>query len=263
MINPSALSQAILARSDGAAARRIALECVAETGSTNADLLTRCASLPGPTLLIAAQQTAGRGRAGRSWLSAPGSTLMFSLAWKFSGPLTRLVGLPLAVGVALAEAMTALGAPVALKWPNDLIKDGAKLAGILVETRSIAGVENVWTVIGVGLNLRMPDALEQQIGQRVAAAPWLAQMEPHALMAALLCRLAAVLAEFDGAGFSVFAARWNQLHAHHNQNVTILDHGRLLHAGRAVGVDQCGRLLLDTAHGQVAVIAGDVSLRPS
>ena len=228
----------------------VTIEIVEETGSTNADLLARVGagidSLDRPTLRIARHQTAGRGRAGRSWLSAPGSTLMFSLAWPFAGPLTRLAGLPLAVGVALAETLAALDVPVTLKWPNDLIKDGGKLAGILVETR-IAADQSIWAVIGAGINLLMPDQLEQQIGRDVASAPWLAQMDRNRLMAMLLARLTAVLTEFDDAGFAPFAARWNRLHAHQDRAVTIHDQGRLL---------------LDTAQGRIAILSGDVSLRP-
>lgn len=256
------LSQAGVEAARSAAAAGIAVEVVAETGSTNADLLARSAGLSGPTVRIAGQQSAGRGRAGRPWLSAPGATLMFSLAWPFTAPLHGLTGLPLAVGVALAEALTELGVPVTLKWPNDLLKDGSKLAGILIETQAVPACAQVWAVIGVGLNLLMPDRLEMQIGRSVAAAPWLAQMDRNRLMAALLNRLAAMLAEFSGVGFAGFAARWNRLHAHQGLPVDILDAGRVLHQGLAAGVDDSGRLLLDTATGRLAIVSGDVSLRP-
>lgn len=258
-MTPAMDGTAILAQC-AASATHVKVEVVAETGSTNADLLARCAGLDGPTLLIAGRQHAGRGRAGRPWLSAPGSTLMFSLAWPFKGPLAQMAGLPLAAGVALAETLNGLGVPVQLKWPNDLIKDGAKLAGILVETRNGAN-GSAWAVIGVGINLLMPDALEAEIGRSVAAAPWLAQMERNALMAALLSRLAGVLAEFDDTGFAAFEARWNALHAYQGRDVAILDGGKQLHAGRACGVDQIGRLLLETAQGRLAIMSGDVSLR--
>ena len=246
-------------------ATHVAIEVVAETGSTNADLLARIDALDGPLLRIAENQTAGRGRAGRSWLSTPGAALMFSLAWRFKGPLHRMTGLPMAVGVALAETIASLGVPVQIKWPNDLLRDGKKLAGILVETQTSRrdGDGAVWAVIGVGINLLMPDELEEQIGRAVAAAPWLAKMDRNELMAALLSRLAAVLAEFDDTGFAPFAERWNLLHAWQGQDVVILDHGQVLQQGRAAGVDAIGRLMLDTEHGRVEVLSGDVSLRLS
>ncbi|CDG85252.1 biotin--[acetyl-CoA-carboxylase] ligase [Janthinobacterium agaricidamnosum] len=258
------LSAAAIHARCAASAAQVAIEVVAETGSTNADLLQRAAAhgLDGPTLRIAGQQTAGRGRAGRPWLSEPGATLMFSLAWHFKGPLQQLAGLPLVVGVALAESMEALSVPVRLKWPNDLMKDGSKLAGILVETQA-APDQGIWAVIGVGINLVMPDALEQRIGRSVSAVPWLAQMERNDLMAALLNRLAALLAEFDDTGFAAFGERWNRLHAYQGKAVKILDGGQLLQQGVALGVDHGGRLLLQGEHGVTAVMSGDVSLRLS
>lgn len=260
MTHPAALSAAAIAAACAAPARHVAVEVVAETGSTNLDLLARVGQLTGPTLLVAEHQRAGRGRAGRSWLSAPGATLTFSLAWPLRGPLPRLSGLPLASGVALAECLGALGVPVQLKWPNDVLRDGDKLAGILVEIQRGAD-GTCWAVIGIGLNLLMPDQLEQAIGRDVAAAPWLAQMERHALLAQLLGHLAAALAEFDRAGFAAFDARWNRLHAHQGQPVSIVDHGKVLQQGLAAGVDALGRLLLDTPAGRVEIVAGDVSLR--
>jgi BirA family biotin operon repressor/biotin-[acetyl-CoA-carboxylase] ligase len=238
----------------------VAVEVVDETGSTNSDLLARAASLAAPLLLVALHQNAGRGRAGRSFLTAAGGALTFSLAWKFAGPVQRLSGLPLAVGVALAEALGALDVPVQLKWPNDLLKDGAKLAGMLVETQAAPG-GGTWAIIGIGINLTVPDALEQQIGRSVAAAPWLARMDRDVLMAALLEALAAVLTQFAASGFASFAARWNRYHAWQGQDVTIVDNGAVLHAGRAAGVDDTGALLLDTSTGRVVVHAGDISLR--
>jgi BirA family biotin operon repressor/biotin-[acetyl-CoA-carboxylase] ligase len=264
---PFALDAAAVSSHCRGAAAGVAIEVVAETGSTNADLLARVTApggLAGPVLLSALHQTAGRGRAGRSWLSAPGSTLMFSLAWKLGGPLNRLAGLPLAVGVALAESLAALEVPVALKWPNDLMKDGSKLAGILVETRDapVPG-DGIWAVIGVGINLLMPQQLESDIGRTVAAAPWLARMDRNALLAALLNSLAAALQEFDGAGFAAFSERWNRCDAYRGEPVVILENGIVLHEGTAAGVDATGRLQLDTGNGRIAILSGDVSLRPA
>lgn len=238
----------------------IAVEVVDQTGSTNADLLARAPGLQGPAMLAAISQTAGRGRAGRSWLSAPGSALTFSLAWPFPGGFGQLAGLPLAVGVALAETLKALGVPAQLKWPNDVLRDGAKLAGILVETTA-RPEGGVWAVIGIGLNLAMPDELERQIGREVASAQWLAQMDRNKLMATLVEALAAALDRFSRAGFAPFCARWNLLHAWQGEPVTIVDQGKVLQEGLAAGVDESGQLLLDTAAGRVAIVAGDVSLR--
>ncbi|WP_312554200.1 biotin--[acetyl-CoA-carboxylase] ligase [Massilia sp.] len=238
----------------------VAVEVVEETGSTNADLLARAALLQAPLLLVARNQTAGRGRAGRSWLSSSEGSLTFSLAWRFEGGVNRLAGLPLAVGVALAETLGRLGVQVGLKWPNDVLRDGDKLAGILIETQS-AKDGGVWAVIGIGLNLLMPDEAEALLGRSIASLPWLARMDRNELLAALLDGLADALREFGRAGFGAFAARWNLRHAWQGETVTILDRGAVLHEGAAAGVDDAGRLLLDTVDGRIAIMAGDVSLR--
>ena len=243
----------------------VAVEVVAQTGSTNADLLARASRLAAPLLLVAEHQTAGRGRAGRSWLSSSEHSLTFSLAWKFDGGPQRLLGLPLAIGVALGDVLAALGVQIQLKWPNDVLKDGDKLAGILIETQSAPG-GGIWAVIGIGLNLIMPDEVEAQLGRSAAGAPWLARMERDVLMAALLDALAEALVLFAQQGFGAFCARWNLRHAWQGETVVLLDNAAsasptVLHEGRAAGVDETGRLLLDTPEGRITVMAGDVSLR--
>lgn len=240
------------------------IEVVATTGSTNADLRARLDTLLRPLLLAAEAQSAGRGRAGRSWLAAAGDSLCFSLAWKFAGPITRLTGLPLAVGVVLAETLAAGGWTVKLKWPNDLLKDGVKLGGILIETALIrsepAASPQLWAVIGVGLNTCSNPALAAAVGNDIAAL----SSEPidrNALLASIASALAAALPQFDAHGLAPFAARWEVLHAHAGQPVMMLEGGQIREQGIALGIDTDGCLLLDTATGRVVVSVGDVSLR--
>src|SRR5450830_3409 len=257
---------ALIAASSNAHAKPVAIEVVAETGSTNVDLLARVATLTAPTLLVAESQTAGKGRAGRAWHTTANSALTFSLAWKFRRPLHALIGLPLAMGVALAEALVVFGVRVELKWPNDVLRDGAKLAGILIETaQDKAAATNAkastWTVIGIGVNLAMPQDLQDRIGRAVAYVSELQSHDRERLLALLLSALSDALAEFDAQGFSAFAARWNRLHAYAGRAVRILDNDRVVHEGTAVGVDDKGCFLMDTVNGRVAVVAGDVSLR--
>jgi BirA family biotin operon repressor/biotin-[acetyl-CoA-carboxylase] ligase len=240
------------------AARQVAIELGAETGSTNADLLARAASLAGPVLLMAGTQTAGRGRAGRTWHSAAGASLTFSLAWKFKRTLPQLVGLPLAVGVAIADALHGCGVDVRLKWPNDVLLDGRKLAGILIETATAP--DGLWTVIGIGINLALPQTLAGRIDSPAAALPPL-RVTRTELLAALLNSLAPALSEFDVTGIAPFTERWNALHAWRGEPVMVLDQGQARQQGIAIGVDDTGRLLLDTADGQLALLSGDVSLR--
>ncbi len=244
-----------------AAARQgLAIEVVASTGSTNADLRRRIETLRTPLLLAAEEQTAGRGRAGRSWLAAPGDSLCFSIAWPFRGPVARLAGLPLAVGVALADALRARGHPVTLKWPNDLLLDGAKLGGILVETGSTRNdASTLWAVIGVGLNVHANRGRDEAIDAEVAALGH--DIDRDRLLATLADALAVALAQFDADGLAPFADRWQRWHAFAGLPVTMLEQGQPRQQGIARGIDAQGCLLLETSEGLVAVAAGDVSLR--
>jgi len=253
---------ALIAASSNDNAKQVLVEAVTETGSTNADLLARVGMLTAPTLLVAQSQTAGRGRAGRAWQTTATSALTFSLAWKFRRPVHALIGLPLAVGVALAEALAIFGVRAALKWPNDVLRDGAKLAGILIETAhgKTAGRET-WAVIGIGVNLAVPHDLQHRIGRAVADVSELQTHDRERVLAILLSALSDALAQFDAQGFSAFAARWNRLHAYAGRAVRILDNDRVVHEGIAVGVDDSGCFLMDTANGRISVLAGDVSLR--
>jgi BirA family biotin operon repressor/biotin-[acetyl-CoA-carboxylase] ligase len=246
------------------AAQTISVCVVEETGSTNADLLAALPSLSGPMLLIARSQTAGRGRAGRSWLSAPGKSLTFSLAWKFNLPVHALVGLPLAVGVSIAESLAMFNVQVKLKWPNDVLHEGRKLAGILIESAGAGSVPHdaSWAVAGIGINMALGESMVAEIGRPVASIPWLAELDQDMLMATLASGLAEALVQFEHEGLGAFTQRWNALHAYTGQPVMILDNGKLQHEGLAIGVDDVGRFLLDTAAGRQAIMAGDVSLRP-
>jgi BirA family biotin operon repressor/biotin-[acetyl-CoA-carboxylase] ligase len=122
------------------------------TGSTNADLLAQAADgAPEGTVLVTETQTAGRGRMGRTWLSPPGAALMFSVLLRPTAvPPARRGWLPLLAGVAIASALRDVtGLDVGLKWPNDVLTGGGKLAGILAEQS--AGTEAI--VAGAGLNV--------------------------------------------------------------------------------------------------------------
>ncbi len=242
----------------------LAIEVAASTGSTNADLRQRLDQLRTPVLRAAEEQTAGRGRAGRSWLAAPGDSLCFSLAWPFGGAVARLAGLPLAIGVALTDLLRARGHDVTLKWPNDLLQGGAKLGGILVETGAAraGGDMTLWAVIGVGLNVHPNAARDADVGNEVAAlGNGRDRIDRNELLAALADALVAALALFDAQGLAPFVDRWQRWHAFAGLPVMIVEQGRLLRQGIPRGIDGQGCLLLETDEGLVAIAAGDVSLR--
>jgi BirA family biotin operon repressor/biotin-[acetyl-CoA-carboxylase] ligase len=259
-MNP-ALDAARIAGLCAATRHGLAIEVTASTGSTNADLRQRIDQLRAPVLLAAEAQTAGRGRAGRSWLAASGDSLCFSLAWPCSGPVTRLSGLPLAIGVALADLLRTRGHAVTLKWPNDLLLEGAKLGGILVETSAARadGDSRLWAVIGIGINVHSNAVRDAEVGNEVAALG--RNIDRNELLAALADALVVALALFDAQGLAPFIDRWQRWHAFAGLPVMILEQGRLLQQGIPRGIDAQGCLLLETDDGLLPIAAGDVSLR--
>lgn len=247
----------------GPAAQAVAVQCVDRIASTNGALMQRLPELDSPLLLTAETQTAGRGRAGRDWLTVAGGSLAFSVAWPFfRRDVSGLAGLPLAVGVALGRALQACSIPVRLKWPNDLMLDGAKLGGVLVETGSVErdGQRQLWVVIGVGINIALPESAAADLQREVAQASALSGRRNEFLGQAMT-QLAQALIQFDSQGFAPFAQSWNAMHAYAGQAVRILDQDRVQCEGLAQGVDARGALLLQTAKGLQTVHAGDVSLR--
>lgn len=247
-------------------AGRFDVDALDEVDSTNSEVTRRGeAGAPSGLVVVADRQTAGRGRRGRSWISAPEASLTFSLLWRFTGPATALSGLSLAVGVAIAQALEGLGVPgIALKWPNDILLRGAqgdaKLAGVLVELASDR--RGTLATIGIGINLQAPQGELLQAAAGLADAPGPVP-ERHALLAALLAALAPVLDRFSTAGFAALRADWQSRHAWQDQPVQLLEPGASALQGICRGADGDGALLIETAAGLQRCLAGDVSLRPA
>src|SRR3954471_5312393 len=233
------------------------LRRVARCGSTNSVLLAE-KDLARPVLLIADQQSAGRGRRGRRWHAAPGEGLTFSLAAALRRPLRELAALPLVAGVAVARALHALGVThAALKWPNDIVAGGAKLGGILVETRSLNGA--VKAVIGVGINLRGAAALRVRLRREVASLEQFIPVPDPALIAtAIGDALLEALAAFEARGLDALRAEWERLDAHAGRKLRVrLADGRVL-TGIASGLEADGALRLATRAGMRAIRTGRV-----
>jgi len=233
-------------------------------GSTNAEAM-RQAQQGGAAGLVcsAEQQTAGRGRRGRHWVSPFASNLYLSLVWEFNQGAAALEGLSLAVGIAVAKALKASGVPpVQLKWPNDVLFEGAKLGGILLEMAGdAAGACQV--VVGVGLNVCMPQASAASIDQAWTDIDTItAQQHPgrNALLAAILNELLPLVAGFEGQGFAQWRDEWLALDAFAAVPVVLHTGGQQL-AGIARGVDQRGALQLETTTGVQSVYGGEISLR--
>lgn len=230
--------------------------------STNSELLRRVTPLLGASVLLAEQQTGGRGRRGRSWASPLAAHVYLSLARHFSGGLARLGGLSLVAGVATAEALHGCGFDqTRLKWPNDLVVDGRKLGGLLVEGGGEHGGP-VRAVIGIGVNVRMPPSFAAGIDQ-----PWtdLASLDEglpsrNALVARLLEHLLPALEQFDHHGLAPFLPRYAKLDALIGCQVEVQD-GDSSQQGAYVGIAEDGALLMHCAGGVRSVHAGEVSVR--
>lgn len=258
------IDPALLESTLGPPAGQFAIIALDACDSTSSELLRRAdRGAPAGTVVVADRQTAGRGRRGRSWLSAPAAGLTFSLLWRFSGPPAKLSGLSLAVGVALARGLESIGARgIRLKWPNDVLLAAAggfaKLAGILVELATDR--QGTLAVIGIGVNLQAPlDALPQPatgLDQSLMPLP-----DRHRVLAAILRELGLVLEAFAVDGFSGAKMDWQQRHAWQGLAVRLAaDDGTALD-GICEGVDDDGALLLATTAGVRRILSGDVSLR--
>ena len=258
------IDPALLESTLGPPAGRFAIIALDACDSTSSELLRRAdQGAPAGTVVVADRQTAGRGRRGRTWLSAPAASLTFSLLWRFSGPPARLSGLSLAVGVALARGLESLGARgIRLKWPNDVLLAAAggfaKLAGILVELATDR--QGTLAVIGVGLNLQAPrDDLPQPatgLDQALMPLP-----DRHRVLAAILRELGLVLEAFAVDGFSGAKMDWQQRHAWQGLAVRLVADDGMALDGICEGVDDDGALLLATTAGVRRILSGDVSLR--
>jgi BirA family biotin operon repressor/biotin-[acetyl-CoA-carboxylase] ligase len=232
--------------------------------SSNTVLLQRAAQgAPSGSVLAVEWQSAGRGRLGRTWHSGLGNALTFSVLWRFPFGLAALSGLSLAVGVALMRALRKLDvADVGLKWPNDVLCRRGKLAGILIEAQGdMLGPSAV--VIGVGLNLRLPQAVAQRIDQPVSdlISAVAAMPERNELLALLLQELAGVLEEFARHGFASVRAEWEREHVYQNRQVTMLLPDGSQASGVVRGVTEDGALQVETVQGMQVFNAGEISLR--
>ncbi len=194
------------------------------------------ASAPSGTLVLADEQTAGRGRHGRRWTSAPGAGVWLTLIERPSDARSLDV-LSLRCGLYAAEALDALAeAPIGLKWPNDLYVGGRKLAGILIETRW-RGTAPDWVAIGFGLNVRAPE-VETGVGLRVGVS----RIDALERLVPALRRAAASTRHLSDHEL----ARWSE------RDVAAARVVATPGPGRAAGISREGELLVSDAHGFIS-----------
>lgn len=259
------------------------IEWVERTGSTNADLIQRARSNSGqivrPWLLGAHLQDQGRGRAGRTWQNRAGAQLMFSCAFDIFLPAKSLATLSPLAGIAACEALRSLlparhQIAMRLKWPNDVLWYGAKLAGILTEvTRAStapSSTDHHVVVIGIGINLNDARSLSQSLNRQVADwegvctdCPDIPAHRQADIISTVAKAWYHTLNHTTAYGFDNLPARYADVDALVGQNVSIIDNGQSLLSGIASGINETGQLLVRNAQGYEAISVGEVSVRPT
>ncbi len=234
--------------------------------STNSRL---SAAAPPPvgqfSICLTELQTAGRGRRGRPWRAPFGEAVALSLGWS-AGDAARIgSALSLGVGMAVARALARVGVPGArLKWPNDIWLGERKVGGVLIEMKAEAGGP-AHVVIGIGINVRLPESLRRELeaaGTRAAALADASPVPParNALVAALIGEVLGMLDRFEREGFTAFQDEWRGLDALAGRSVCV-HLGAQVIEGTARGVDHDGALLLDGVGGLRRIFSGEASLR--
>lgn len=252
-----------------------------ETGSTNADLLALARDADTltlrPWLEGAHLQTLGRGRAGRSWQNRSGANLMFSCAFDVFLPARHLAALSPLTGVATAEALRSLISAqhqprLTMKWPNDILWDSAKLAGILVESTRASTArtspDHHVIIVGIGLNLNDARALSVSLNRSIADWSEVTQHDEFAAtrpVATVVETIAKawyrVFNEVTREGIAGLPARYQAVDGLSGQFVHVIENDRLIQAGIACGVNENGQLLIRGPSGEHPISVGEVSVR--
>lgn len=241
------------------------LHVLDEVDSTNRYLAEQVAAdmnVNGATC-VAESQSGGRGRRGRSWVTTPYSNLMLSMAWRFPVGPGLVSGLSLAAGVALLRALEEYGvAGAGLKWPNDVLWDNRKLAGLLVDVQGEATGPTL-VILGIGINGYISPQDAARIDQ-----PWIdlqgitGETTDRNRLAALVARhLLGMFQMFASKGFAPFRASWQERHLFHGRRVRLLQ-GEREFTGTAEGIDETGGLIIRHARSRQVFHSGEVSLRP-
>lgn len=240
------------------------IDILLDIDSTNSHL--RALALrgaPSGSVCLAERQHGGRGRRGRNWVSPFAANLYFSLLWRISAGAMALGGLSLVTGIAVVRSLRCFGIEAAgLKWPNDILVNDAKLAGILID---ITGESTgpCAAVIGIGVNVSMPQAAAADIDQ-----PWTDLgtltgcnvVSRNRLAACLLDNLLPAITQFETHGLQPFMAEWQRYDMVQGRPVDLHLPGEVI-SGVASGIDAGGALLVETATGRRRFTSGEVSVR--
>lgn len=258
-------AEPVLAHMDTAARNLLShLEILISVDSTNNHLLNQArAGCASGYACVAEEQTAGRGRRGRNWVSPFACNLYISLLWRFANGISYLSGLSLAVGVAITKVLKETGLEaIGLKWPNDILWQGRKLAGILVDvTGEVSGP--CAAIVGVGINVNMaaahPVAIDQSwtdietiLGHRISR---------NMLLGRVLQELLITMKVYEQEGLKPFIGLWTKWDAIAGKKVTLSSSNNIT-VGVARGIDVSGALILENNKGDLIFFHhGEVSMR--
>lgn len=249
----------------------VPFELIPVIDSTNQYLMDQISRHQAPLVqglsCAAEYQAQGRGRRGRQWLSPFGSNIYVSMYWHLESGIAAAMGLSLAIGVAIVDALQTLGADdVKLKWPNDIYYQDKKLAGVLVELSGQTG-GGAEIVIGMGLNIQMQDkdsqidqawvSLEQIFAEQNKTLPTRSEILSQIINAWHKCLL-----EYEKQGLGAFVDAFNQKDNFKDKPVKLLMGSKEVH-GIARGINQQGAILLETEAGITPYVGGEISLRPA
>ena len=250
------------------AGRLASFDAFDEIGSTNSFLMHQARPEPGRVrVALTVNQTAGRGRHGRTWVAPRGSGICLSMSYTFGRAPENLPALTLAIGMGVIDALSRQGiGGIGLKWPNDLIAADGKLGGLLTEAQ--AGPGGVMTIVpGVGINVDLGEgpgiAVADHAALRVADLATFAPAVPSAddLAAALIDGLCATFLAYESSGFGDFAARWAGVDWLLGRELTVSTAGENRLAGVGAGLADDGALLVSADDGQLhRVTTGTVAL---
>lgn len=229
--------------------------------STNAEALRAISrGDTAPFLVLSEQQSAGRGRRGREWVSPFADNIYFSLVLRIDNGVRQLEGLSLVVGLAVLDALREFGcSEIGLKWPNDILASNRKIAGILLElVGDPADVCHVVLGIGINVNMTVANDVDQlwtsvqlETGQTI---------NRNKLVTSLCQKLQIYLKRLESAGFASMQAEWEQNHLWQGRNVSLIA-GTHSVEGAVLGVDGQGALRMNVAGEEKVFSGGELSLR--
>lgn len=216
------------------------------------------------TVVVAEFQFGGRGRLGRKWCTGVGDSLTFSMRWYFEYDASRLAGLSLVIGIAIIRVLKLFSVEYAnLKWPNDVLFDFKKFAGVLVEIRSTAE-NSCLAIIGIGINFYLSDKIKASINQDQSITDLFAitgrKIDRNIFLGFLLTELYVILKDYEQNGFVAFKKEWLDYHCYDGKLVKLKLPDSTITQGIAAGINDDGSINLITSSGKESFNVGDVSI---